>query len=149
MFHVELSRKSSENVSAPWNTKGLNAENSLRKASQAVADTTRTAAANATVLATPVHLRGAAIRGVCSYLEASADEILSPTASPLARRHIISKEAESLTPEIVQATRDLTLALGTRAAANVRLVRRVAVMVGANARPESYVSAFQALMYAN
>lgn len=130
----------------PWSAKRHLAERSLNQANLAVQDTARAVAAIPAVMNTPQPLREAAIRGVSMYLEASADAGLEPGASVQARRRRITSEAETLPPEIVHAARGLTLVLGTEAVVKVNAVRRVAIMVGANSRPESYVSAFQSIL---
>ncbi len=145
--HIMTSTDSPE---SGWSWRMGPATEALIQSGLPITPCNRAVAANQSVLKAQPWLRGATIRGGAEYMQARAAAEIPEGTNGLVQDAWYGNRAQAMPAEVVQTLGALTQAgihddSGRSVCSDFNTVDQVAAMVGANARPEDYVGAYNSL----
>ncbi|MBP9093993.1 hypothetical protein KBI23_23425 [bacterium] len=149
--HIMTSTDSPE---SGWSWRMGPATEALIQSGLPITPCNRAVAANQSVLKAQPWLRGATIRGGGEYMQARASAELPEGTNGLVQDAWYGNRAQAMPAEVVQTLGALAQAgihddNGVSVCRDFNTVDQVASMVGANARPEDYVGAYNSLRGGN
>lgn len=128
-----------------WNWAHIPATEALVRNSIPISGTSRAVAANLSVQKSPPWLVGANVRGCMSYIEQRSASELPADVDPMVKDAWVGREAQLMSPAVVNTCGALALEMNEEAASNVDVVNQVAAQVGAGAKNSDYVAAYKAV----
>ena len=149
--HIMTSTDSPE---SGWSWRMGPATEALIQSGLPITPCNRAVAANQSVLKAQPWLRGATIRGGADYMQARAAAEIPEGTNGLVQDAWYGNRAQAMPAEVVQTLGALAQAgiiddNGVSVCRDFNTVDQVASMVGANARPEDYVGAYNSLRGGN